>query len=341
MGTAFQKVGKMKVCLIGHFADPVDEGVRNVGTNIGRELEHKGIEVRRIEISSVGEWKSLRAFRPDVIHSVLTPTTRGIITVKLVSHLYPRAKTVLSAVHPSVWRHPLLKCFRPDLTLVQAKESERSFKSLGFNTRFFPNGVRTNKFKPIAQRDRQRLREKFGLPAHSFVVLHLASMQRERNLDVFKIIQKEEDFQVLIIGRENERADTRLQRELQDAGCLVWTKHFSDIEAVYNLSDCYVFPTLQSKACIETPLSVLEAMACNLPIVTTRFGALPRLFVEDNGLFFVDDVDAVPRILQDIKHRRPPIDTRRLVLLYSWDTLADELIDMYEQLLRSEDASEG
>lgn len=330
----FEKVGKMKVCLVGHFANPVDEGVRNVGTHIGKELERKGIQVRRIEISSVGEWRSLRAFRPDVIHSVLTPTTRGIMTVKLVSHLYPPAKTVLSAVHPSVWRHPLLKCFRPDLTLVQAKESERSFKSLGFNTRFFPNGVSTNKFKPIVQRDKQRLRDKFELPAHSFVVLHLASMRRERNLGIFKTIQAEKDFQVLIIGRENERADTRLQRELQEAGCLVWIKHFSDIEAVYNLSDCYVFPTLQSKACIETPLSVLEAMACNLPIVTTRFGALPRLFAEDNGIFFVDDVDEVPRILYDIKERRPLIDTRRLVLPYSWDTLSENLVEIYEGLVQ-------
>jgi glycosyltransferase involved in cell wall biosynthesis len=159
-------------------------------------------------------------------------------------------------------------------------------------------------------------------------------MRRERNLDIFKTIQEEEDFQVLIIGRENERADTRLQRELQDAGCLVWIKHFSDIEAIYHLSDCYVFPTLQRKACIETPLSVLEAMACNLPIVTTRFGALPRLFVEDNGLFFVDDVDTVPRILHDIRQRRPLIDTRRLVLPYSWDNLTENLVEIYEGLLQ-------
>ena len=108
----------------------------------------------------------------------------------------------------------------------------------------------------------------------------MASMQKERNLDIFKTIQKDDGYQVVIVGRETEIADKQLMRELQEAGCLVWIKHFSNIEDIYNLADCYVFPTIQEKACIESPLSVLEAMACNLPVVTTRFGALASIFGE-------------------------------------------------------------
>ena len=36
-----------------------------------------------------------------------------------------------------------------------------------------------------------------------------------------------------------------------------------------------MFSTVDPKACIETPLSVLEALSCNIPVITTKFGSLP------------------------------------------------------------------
>ena len=114
-------------------------------------------------------------------------------------------------------------------------------------------------------------------------------MTKERNLDVFKDIQNQDGNLVLIIGRQYENADKQVIDELEEAGCNVWIKHFPDIEEIYNLSDCYVFPTINKKACIEMPLSVMEAMACNLPVITTKFGALPRVFDQTDGLFFVDE----------------------------------------------------
>lgn len=323
----------MKVCLIGHLSGSLDEGVRNVGKYLGTELERQGIELKKVKISSVSEWKSIRRFRPDIIHFVLTPTAIGIITAKLITNVYPEAKTVFSAVHPSVPRSQLLKQFKPDLILTQAKESEQLFKAIGFNTRFFPNGVDVNKFKPTPRESRERLREKFEIPDQSFIVLHLASMTRGRNLNIFKKIQKQDGVQVLIVGREGEAMDKRLLLELQEAGCLVWVKHFSHVEDIYNLSDCYIFPTTQKNACIETPLSVLEAMACNLPVITTRFGTLPRLFTEGSGLFFAEKEKHVLEILEVIKNRGLKVETRGLVLPHSWDSLSKDLVEIYKGLL--------
>jgi glycosyltransferase involved in cell wall biosynthesis len=323
----------MKVGLVGHFSDALDEGVRNVGRSLGNGLESKGIEVGKFTISSLSGWRSLRTFRPDIVHFVLTPTSRGILTTKLISKLNLEAKTVLSALHPSLWAKRLLKPLRPDLVLVQSKKSDLLFRSVGFETCFFPNGVDLSKFEPIGEPHIRRLRDEFRVPADSFVVLHLASMQRARNLNVFKIIQQAEETQVIIVARENEVGSERLARELEDAGCLVWKKHFSNVEAIYNVADCYVFPTIEPKACIETPLSVLEAMACNLPIVTTRFGALPDVFNEGSGLVFVDDVERMPSILGSIRNNGLKVDTRSLVAPYSWDGLAEGLVEIYKRLL--------
>jgi glycosyltransferase involved in cell wall biosynthesis len=324
----------VKVCLVGQFNDSLDEGKRNVGKSLKVALELQDTEVKKVDISSVIEWRAIKKFRPDIIHFILTPTFIGVLTARLVSSVFPPAKTVISAVHPSLRRSRLLKLFEPDLMLVQSQESNDLFQSMGMNTRFFPNGVDVKKFKPTSEKRKNDLRVKFQISRQAFVVLHLASLRRERNLEIFKKIQAEEGIQVLILGRENETADKKLRRELREAGCLVWIQHFPHVDQIYNMSDCYVFPTMHKKACIETPLSVLEAMACNLPIISTRFGALPTIFNEGSGFFFTENAEHIPQILPDVKNSNLPVETRANVFPYAWDTLTQDLIGIYKELLR-------
>lgn len=324
----------MKVCLVGQFNDSLDEGKRNVGKSLKVALELQDTEVKKVDISSVIEWRAIKKFRPDIIHFILTPTFIGVLTARLVSSVFPPAKTLISAVHPSLRRSRLLKLFEPDLMLVQSQESNDLFQSMGMNTRFFPNGVDVKKFKPTSEKRKNDLRVKFQISRQAFVVLHLASLRRERNLEIFKKIQAEEGIQVLILGRENETADKKLLRELREAGCLVWIQHFPHVDQIYNMSDCYVFPTMHKKACIETPLSVLEAMACNLPIISTRFGALPTIFNEGSGFFFTENAEHIPQILLDVKNSNLPVETRANVFPYAWGTLTQDLIGIYKELLR-------
>jgi glycosyltransferase involved in cell wall biosynthesis len=324
----------VKVCLVGQFNDSLDEGKRNVGKSLKIGLELQDIEVEKVDISSVTEWRAIKSFRPDIIHFILTPTFLGVLTARLVSSAFHSAKTVISAVHPSLRPSQVLKLFGPDLVLVQSRESTELFQSMGMKTRFFPNGVDVIKFKPASERRKNDLRAQFQISRQDFVVLHLASLRRERNLDIFKKIQAEEGIQVLILGRENEAADRKLLRELREAGCLVWVQHFPHVDQIYNMSDCYVFPTVHKKACIETPLSVLEAMACNLPIISTRFGALPTLFNEGSGLFFTENVEYIPRIALDVKNSNVPVETRANILPLAWDNLTQDLIGIYKDLLR-------
>jgi glycosyltransferase involved in cell wall biosynthesis len=109
-------------------------------------------------------------------------------------------------------------------------------------------------------------------------------------------------------------------------------KHFSNIEDIYRLSDCYVFPTIDKKACIETPLSVLEAMACNLPIITTRFGSIPRLFNNINGLIFIDSLNP-NQYIKSLVEGKAMIQTRDAVMKYSWNSIIEKLITYYISLL--------
>jgi glycosyltransferase involved in cell wall biosynthesis len=130
------------------------------------------------------------------------------------------------------------------------------------------------------------------------------------------------------------KEENRFLRELERVGCTVWKSFFKRIEEIYAMSDCYVFPVKSEKNAIQLPLSVLEAMACNLPVITTKFGALPYVFTEGNGLFFVEKDDDFLYALDEIKMGLSP-NTRGKVSPLSWTNLTVGLEKIYKNLLKT------
>ena len=63
-----------------------------------------------------------------------------------------------------------------------------------------------------------------------------------------------------------------------------------NIEEIYQLSDAYFFPVVAHGNCIDVPLSCLEAAACNIPVVTTRYGEMST-FQGKEGFWFIDSFD--------------------------------------------------
>ena len=78
----------------------------------------------------------------------------------------------------------------------------------------------------------------------------------------------------------------------------------------------------------------MEAMSCNLPVISTRYGALPRLFTEGDGLYFAErDVDLIP-LLERIKPDTRQVRTREKVLDYTWGSVAKRLEQIYSEVLK-------
>ena len=84
------------------------------------------------------------------------------------------------------------------------------------------------------------------------------------------------------------------------------------------------------------PLSVLESMSCNLPVITTKFGALPKVFEEGDGLFFVENEREIFMVLEKIKNTNMKVKTREKVLPYSWENIGKRLEKIYSNLIVGE-----
>ncbi len=329
----FKEAGlDVKVCIIGHPADR-DEGVRSVSTHLAVGLTDDGVVVKTADISSRGIIGEIRSFRPDIVHFVLSPTTVGLLSAKFLSATSPGSISVVSALHPSLIDSKLLGFLKPNLVLAQSNRSAMLLRKLGFDVRILTNGADVGRFRPFDEESKKNLRELYEIDKEALVVLHVGPLKDERNLGILAEVQRLEGIQVVIVGRERERFDSRLIRRLENEGCVVWMKHLARIEDVYNASDCYVFPTTNRKACIETPLSVLEAMACNLVVISTRFGALFEMFEEGEGLTFVSRPEDIPDFLRSSRNLFRWTTTREKVMAYSWKKIVKKLRTYYDELL--------
>jgi glycosyltransferase involved in cell wall biosynthesis len=323
----------MKVCLIGHSSTVNDEGVRNIYRSIFTELK-KSYDVMNMNIKDVLIYRNdIEKFNPEIIHLIVGPSSiLSFIISKYLSLSFRNAKIVISAIQPGrLLLKGLINILKPDLILVQSCRSEKMFSQLGCNTRYLPNGVDIDKFKPVGGEVKDRLREKYNLRKDVFIILHVGHIKSNRNILILKNIPKEGN-QVLVVGSTSTEKDRDLEDDLMKNGILLWTNYFANIEEIYALTDCYIFPTIDRFNSVETPLSVLEAMSCNLPVVSTKFGALGGLFDEGDGLYFFSNKTSMNEAIEEIKSNKILVKTREKVLAYSWESVSKKLGNIYSDL---------
>lgn len=140
--------------------------------------------------------------------------------------------------------------------------------------RIIPNGVDTERFRPLAAN--AGLREQLRLPAGAPVAAILAALRPEKNHELFlrsaaRIRQTAPTAQFLIIGDGVRRHDLeRLAEQLQIDDCVHFLGTRADIPELLSLVDVLVLSSHME----ANPVSVIEALACEKPVVATRVGSV-------------------------------------------------------------------
>jgi glycosyltransferase involved in cell wall biosynthesis len=92
---------------------------------------------------------------------------------------------------------------------------------------------------------------------------------------------------LVVLASPTFPADPGIASALLDAGVRVHREYTTEIGDIYRAADLYLFPVDSSQAgAIELPLSVLEAVHCGLPVLTTEYGALPEALKDVPGVNF-------------------------------------------------------
>lgn len=329
----------MRICLLGECRGRLDEGMRNTTRVLSSSLSenHDVLLLDLRDLFCKSFWDRIHDFKPDIIHYLHGPTIKSFIIAKVINLYCHDSKSVMSAMRPilPLFVRELVRFAKPDLLLTQSYKSEYMFRNLGIKTQFLPCGVDIHRFSPVSDDMKRKLRRKYGIDNNKFVILHIGSIKDGRNVKTMTRL-KNEDNLILIIGSSSTGVDPKIKQALQEAGCILRVEYIPNIEEIYALSDCYIYPTLEnsdfleraSADSIEMPLTVLEAMSCNLPVIATPFGALPRALKEGNGLYYANN-DCFIDQLMVLKNTRPMIKTREKILPYSWENVVCDLERLY------------
>lgn len=324
--------GSINVCILGISGDNLDEGMKNFGRNLHKHLVRQGINAELVDIQGVfhpGRLTDLRSFDPDIIHLIPGPTLKGLFVIKILGQIFD-SRTVVSATHPHLAsRNPrLLSLLKPNIMLVQSSRSQKIFEMAGFETGWLPSGVDTDKFYSVSNSQKEELRQELGFPVDERLFLHVGHLKRERN--ILELDALSDLGTIIIIGSPSTSQQPEVINTLRENGHHVYTEYIENIERYYQMSDYYVFATEGAEHSIELPLSVLEAMSCNISVITKRFGGLPDLFDEGNGLVYFDDTSSLTE--NDLPDRTQT-QTRELVREYSWNKTAETAVEHYQRVL--------
>ncbi len=154
-------------------------------------------------------------------------------------------------------------------------------------------------------RDKPAMRRRMKLPDKSTIV-YTGRLSTEKGVDVlvrsFALLVKTQPCQLLIIADGPElEAVARLIAEHNLDGSVMLVSNAGEVAPYLNASDLFVLPSRYE----GLSNALLEAMACGLPVISTRVGG-SRDIIEDgvNGLLVEVDTkdllcDAMERVLRD------------------------------------------
>jgi glycosyltransferase involved in cell wall biosynthesis len=297
-------------------------------------------------LPSPDTWRKVKRFDPDIVHYIPGASPFSFFFTRVLSSFAGRrTKTItFSALNPCPGRsfgiYYALSCLgmrfiplmKTNLVLAQSEHAERLYTELGCDVKYMVySGVDVDKFHPVSSSERAILRIKHGIDPELFVVLHIGTVRKWRNVGDLIDVQKR-DTQVVLVGRSTTKNEKDVEQVIRKHGGIVINGYDAKIEEFYGLADCYVFPTTTLVGSIDVPLTVLEAMAHNLPVISTRFGGLPRIFDQGKGFYYAGAAN-FGKTVQEVKEGHVNIQTRKLVLPYSWDNVARSLTTIYEELL--------
>jgi glycosyltransferase involved in cell wall biosynthesis len=272
--------------------------------------------------------RAIRRLRPRAIIYLHRLTILALIRARYFKLLGRGCRTVFIDLQPSSLSplsRILARWLWPDLLMVATERDRQAMAALGAHAGTISVATDLARFRPAKNGEKADIRRRWGLPLEADIVIHVGHLKTSRNLDrLIPIAQRPNTRVVTLVSREREPASQSLRTRLETAGVMVLDGYRPNVEEIYRAADCYVFPVDSSDGAIAMPLSVLEAMATDLPVVTTSYGTLPTHFGETVGVCFADSAEAILAAVNDQLRLRP--STRAAVEPYSWDAVIDRLV---------------
>ena len=299
-------LNEKKTLFVTELSGGDDEGMRNWIKMADRALAGRGHQTEVLRLEGDPRWasllpgtlRSIRRVAPDVL--VYVPYS-GLTSKALLRHLMLRAAAasrldVLVTLQSDAMVRGLPWGLAPTLGAFASERLRSAHHEVARDSCVLPPAVNSARFRP-SEDSRGAIREELGLPNDKPIVLHVGHLRRSRGLEPLAELAAGGAVNVVLISSVVNEPDEGVEDRLRAVDVLVKREFLPRIERWYQAADVYVFPVTDLQGSIEIPLTVLEAMACGAPVVTTPFGGLPSLFSSTESLRFA----SVPQLAETAK----------------------------------------
>ena len=332
-------------------AVPSDEGLKKFVSSLAAAL-HPLVELSVVSTQPSGPVEShvtiaradkllrghqlrehVRGFEPT--HLVYVPraggTRNAFIRSWRLGRLWPPARTAMVILQSRGYgplSSRIIKLARPEVVVAQGPIAARALYPIGIDALDIPSAVDLESFSPPSEGGRTEIRRRHGISSDSRLVLHVGHLKSGRNVELLGRIRRELGCECMVVGSTSTEGEAGVGRDLRAAGVTVVDEYVENIADLYRAANCYVFPVHESGNAIEMPLSILEALACGIPVVSTPFGSLPNWLAAGPAIRYAStDDDLVAGVRAVLEEVPPdPATVAATVSQFSWEALAHRLL---------------
>ena len=152
------------------------------------------------------------------------------------------------------------------------------------------NGIDEEKFNyKMSSKEKEKIRKKYNIKKNDKVIIYTGRIVDGKGvIELLKALQmvKYKDYKLLLVGsalndiKEKTNFELTVENEIKKLKSKVKNTGFikyDEIPKLYKIADLAIFPSTMPDS---APLTVIEAMTCGLPIITTNSGGIPE-YVND------------------------------------------------------------
>ena len=209
-----------------------------------------------------------------------------------------------------------------------------------------PNGIDMREFAVLPPKD--ELAELFPVLRNKKVILFLGRINWKKGLDILikafaRISRENKDTHLLIVGNDEGDYRKKVEGWIRECGIpdkVTFTGELSGVDRLraYSGSDIFVLPSYSE----NFGMTVVEAMACGLPIVISdKVGVYEEVREGKAGIVVKTDTDSVYRGIAELLGNASAMKTcaengKKLAKeLYDIEKVASSMMDLYKTTAKS------
>lgn len=217
------------------------------------------------------------------------------------------------------------------------EEIRRDYERASETLQFIPNGANTNQYYPENINKVQFWKQKYNINTEGKKVgVVLTRLEEGKGVNYLaSLVQEIPNFVLIIAGEGPEKEHLHKYPNVHCVGFIIEEK---DKREYLNAGDVFILPSYYE----NFPLSVVEAMACGLPVISHRVGMLHYILQNRDEVLVetANKAQFIEKLRSLLKNEKLMKELSEINLNFartqlSWSKIIDKYITLYEKAINT------